>query len=176
MLRTPMILPSIAATFNISDPASELDPSNHRVHTEWQLPLSGVHSLDQPGEGGWCTATPFHYIYHHIQSWEGRYTPPISTLPQCVLCASNKSPPPPSFQDSWALDLITSPIHHHPKRKRPFCALCSFYIFKLTIFLRMQDILSLLGSRSLQPHHTYCSYFKVSYQQTLDWIAKCRQL
>jgi hypothetical protein len=32
--------------------------------------------------------SPFHYIYHHIQicgvrsSWEGRYTPPISTLHQ----------------------------------------------------------------------------------------------
>ncbi len=43
--------------------------------------------LAQAGEGGgWgCTATPFHCIYHHVQScgvcssWEGRYPPPICT-------------------------------------------------------------------------------------------------
>ncbi len=34
----------------------------------------------------------FHYIYHHVQScsvcssWEGRYIPPITTLPLYVLC------------------------------------------------------------------------------------------
>ena len=44
--------------------------------------------------GGGCTPTPFHYIYHHVQScilrsnWEGRYTLPISTLPLYVLCGS----------------------------------------------------------------------------------------
>jgi hypothetical protein len=37
--------------------------------------------------------SPFHYIYHHVQSCgvrssrEGRYTPPIPTLPLYVLCA-----------------------------------------------------------------------------------------
>ncbi len=48
----------------------------HRVYTEWQWPLSGVHSimmekLGQPGEGGGggCTPIPFSYIYHHVQSW-----------------------------------------------------------------------------------------------------------
>jgi hypothetical protein len=35
--------------------------------------LSGVHSimmekLAQTGEGGGCTPTPFHHIYHHVQS------------------------------------------------------------------------------------------------------------
>jgi hypothetical protein len=35
------------------------------THTEWQRPLSGVHSimmekLGQAGEGGGCTPTPFH--------------------------------------------------------------------------------------------------------------------
>ncbi len=45
----------------------------HRVHTEWQWPLSGVHpismeKLAQPGEGGVCTSTPFHCIYHHVES------------------------------------------------------------------------------------------------------------
>ncbi len=67
-------------------------------YTEWQRPLSGVHSImmetfAQVGEGGSCTPTLFHYIYHHVQlscallsSWEGRYTPHISTLPLCVLC------------------------------------------------------------------------------------------
>jgi hypothetical protein len=43
-------------------------------YTEWQLPLSGVQStmmekLAQPGEGGGCMSTPFHYIYHHVQSY-----------------------------------------------------------------------------------------------------------
>ncbi len=63
----------------------------HRVHTEWQWPLSGVHFVmmeksAQPGEGVGCTAAPFHYIYHHVQRYsvqwyaEGRNTPPISTL------------------------------------------------------------------------------------------------
>jgi hypothetical protein len=48
----------------------------------------------QPGEGG-GTPTPFHYFnistitYKVVvvrSSWEGRYTPPISTLPLYVLC------------------------------------------------------------------------------------------
>ncbi len=62
----------------------------HRVHTEWQWPLSGVHSimmekLVHPGEdgGGGCTPTAYHYIYHYVRicgvrsSWGGRYTPHI---------------------------------------------------------------------------------------------------
>ncbi len=45
----------------------------HRVHTEWQRPLSGVHFImmekyAQAGEGGGCTPTPFYSIYHHVQS------------------------------------------------------------------------------------------------------------
>jgi hypothetical protein len=71
----------------------------HRVHTEWQWPISKVHSImmeNQPwlvrvGGGGGCTPTTFHSIYHHVQrcsvisSWEGRYSPPISSLPLYVL-------------------------------------------------------------------------------------------
>jgi len=43
----------------------------HRVHTEWQWPHSGVYSImmeksGQPGEGGGCTHTPFHYILYTI--------------------------------------------------------------------------------------------------------------
>jgi hypothetical protein len=61
---------------------------DHRVHTEWQRPLSGVHSimiekLAQAGD----------FIYHHMQSCivrsssEDRYTDPISSVPICtVLC------------------------------------------------------------------------------------------
>jgi hypothetical protein len=47
----------------------------HRVYTEWQQQLSGVHSimmekLALADEGGGCapSPTPFHYIYHDVQS------------------------------------------------------------------------------------------------------------
>jgi hypothetical protein len=54
-----------------------------RVHTEWQRPLSGKHSimmekLAQAGEGEGCTPTPFHNIYHPVQSgtlqWADTFT------------------------------------------------------------------------------------------------------
>ncbi len=70
--------------------------------------LAYVHSIMMekstlPGDGGGCTPTPFHCIYHHIQScsvrssWEGRYTPPISTLPLYLLCGvdDRSTPVPP---------------------------------------------------------------------------------
>jgi hypothetical protein len=52
----------------------------HRVHTEWQWPFSGVHSIMmenfvQAGKGGECTRTSFHNIYHHVQSCCVRYAP-----------------------------------------------------------------------------------------------------
>jgi hypothetical protein len=55
-----------------------LKSMHHRVHTEWQRPLSGAHSivmeiLAQPGEGGGLTPTPFHFIYHHAPA-ERAYT------------------------------------------------------------------------------------------------------
>ncbi len=74
-------------------PGVFIDTWPHRVHAEWQLPLSGIHftmmeKLAQPGDGwGGCTSTPFHSIYNHLQScgvcssWEGRYC----TLPQFLL-------------------------------------------------------------------------------------------
>jgi hypothetical protein len=45
-------------------PCPLLSGYNYRVHTEWQLSLSGVHSvmmekLAQTGEGWACTPTPF---------------------------------------------------------------------------------------------------------------------
>ncbi len=57
----------------------------HRVHTEWQRPLSGVHfimmeKLAQAGKGVGARPPPFHYICPHVQScsgrssWEGSYT------------------------------------------------------------------------------------------------------
>jgi hypothetical protein len=70
---------------------------DHTVDTEWQLPLSGVHSImmeklaQSSEDGGALHAISFHYIYHHVQScdvcssWEGRYTLPVSTLPLYVL-------------------------------------------------------------------------------------------
>jgi hypothetical protein len=52
----------------------------HRVHTEWQRPLSGAHSimmekLAQAGVGGWCTTTYFHYIVFTITYNIAVYTP-----------------------------------------------------------------------------------------------------
>jgi hypothetical protein len=51
----------------------------HRVHSEWQWPLSGVHFImmeksAQPGVGGGggCTPTNFHSIYHYVQSFNVR--------------------------------------------------------------------------------------------------------
>ncbi len=52
----------------------------------------------QAGEGWWvhCTPTPFHSIYHHLQScsvrssWEGRHTPTISSLPLYVVCDTHR--------------------------------------------------------------------------------------
>jgi hypothetical protein len=60
-------------------------------YTEGQQQLSGVNSimmekLAQASQGGGCTPTPFHYIYHHVQScgigssWEGSSTPPLFLL------------------------------------------------------------------------------------------------
>jgi hypothetical protein len=64
---------------------------HHRVHTEWQWPLSGVHSglvekFAQDGEGGRVDS---HYIYeyHNVQSCDERADTPISTISLYVLCA-----------------------------------------------------------------------------------------
>ncbi len=57
--------------------------TDESVQIDWQLPLSGVHSImmvssAQPGERGGCKPSPFHSIYHHEQScclrsiWDGR--------------------------------------------------------------------------------------------------------
>jgi hypothetical protein len=46
--------------------------ANHRLNTEWQRLLSGVHyilmeKLAQPGKGGGCSPTPFHSIYQQVK-------------------------------------------------------------------------------------------------------------
>jgi hypothetical protein len=52
----------------------------------------------QTGEGARSSPTPFHSIYHHVQSccvysiWEGRFTPPISPLLLYVLCGADTLP------------------------------------------------------------------------------------
>jgi hypothetical protein len=69
-------------------------------YTDWQRPLSGIHSImmeksARAGGGGGCMPTPFHYVYYNVKScgarssWEGRYTPPISSLPLYVLYSLN---------------------------------------------------------------------------------------
>jgi hypothetical protein len=53
-----------------------------------------MEKLALAGEGEGCTSTPFHSIYRLVQScgvrssWEGRHTPPISTLP-CIYSVVN---------------------------------------------------------------------------------------
>ncbi len=64
--------------------------------TEWQMSLSGV-SIMMVRLGG-ARPPPFtlQCIYHHVQScgvrsnWEGRCTPPISTVPRYALCEFNQ--------------------------------------------------------------------------------------
>jgi hypothetical protein len=55
---------------------TKADIADHRVHTEWQSPISGVHSIMMEksalaGEGGGCTPTP-----HPPES--------IATLAPCI--------------------------------------------------------------------------------------------
>jgi hypothetical protein len=72
--------------------------TSHRVHTEWQMPLSGVHSimiqkLAQAGEGIGCTPTSFHYIFHHVQSCGVRpyfYYIPVLCSTSCPLYVCRK--------------------------------------------------------------------------------------
>ncbi len=64
----------------------------HRVHAKWHRPLSDLHSimmnkLAQAGEGEGCTPPPFNaYKVARVRSsWEGRFTPAISSLSLCRL-------------------------------------------------------------------------------------------
>ncbi len=85
--------------------------TDHWVHTEWKCHFLAYITMEKsakPAEGGGCTPTPFHCIYHHVQScgvrcsWEGRYIPNMSTRPLYVLCAPDTlSPLQPSV--SWLL-------------------------------------------------------------------------
>jgi hypothetical protein len=73
----------------------------HRVQTEWQLPISGVHSImmekfAQDGEGGgYNPPSSFYSSYTHVQS--SMYAPAEradthsynSPLPLNVLCGPN---------------------------------------------------------------------------------------
>ncbi len=85
--------------------------SGHRVHTEWQhgnvkckneinvfkdrvaaATFCRTYRHDgkvSPSRKGWgegkCTPTPFHSIYHHVQSWGQLYTSLISSLPLCTM-------------------------------------------------------------------------------------------
>jgi hypothetical protein len=57
----------------ISDISSCYSIVSITEYTEWQWPLSVVHSImmvksAQPGKGGECTSSPLNSIYHHKQS------------------------------------------------------------------------------------------------------------
>ncbi len=74
-----------------------LEEQNHRVHTERQWPLSGVHSImmvksAQPGGGGGGGSRPTPFTLSTIMNkvvvsarWEGRYSP-ISPLQLYIYC------------------------------------------------------------------------------------------
>ncbi len=60
----------------------------HRVHTEWRLPIPGVHPIVMEksapaGEGRGVHAGPLSAYYHHVQSCSVLYTPTerADTLP-----------------------------------------------------------------------------------------------
>ncbi len=90
-----------SASIKICVVIEKMKRCNHRVHTEWQRPLSGVHSImmekiAQSDEGWGCTPIPFHHIYHHVQSCsvrfslEWRHTPPIFHVYPYILCGCNQ--------------------------------------------------------------------------------------
>ncbi len=100
IVHSSMVPPDLGAMHNI--------PSYLRMHTEWQRPLSGVYfitmeKLALAGEGGRCTPTPFHSIYHHVESCSvrsmqlgGQIHSPIFISTLCtstVLCASYSTQP-----------------------------------------------------------------------------------
>ncbi len=112
-------------------------------YTEWQRPLfwrtfhhDGKISPGCWGRGGVHTHShSLQYIYHRVQSccvgssWEGRYTPPISSLPLYVLCggirwcrmlsrglAQHGGPP------GWLE--VTDPAGCDFVRDVPYCPLC----------------------------------------------------
>ncbi len=71
----------------------------HRVYTEWQQPLFGIQYIPSWWLGcGGAHPPPFHYIYHHVQSysvrssWEGRHIPtfPLFHLNPYVLCGPSR--------------------------------------------------------------------------------------
>ncbi len=75
--------------------------SNLRVHTEWRLPISGVHPIMMEksflaGESGGVHAHPLSAYYHHVQSCSVRSCEragthhPVSSLSIYVLCGSNR--------------------------------------------------------------------------------------
>jgi hypothetical protein len=70
-LRSNRVLLSSGCQCNIVTGLGSIPASSHRVHTEWQLPLSGVHSilmekLAQAGEGGGCM--PMHPLLLYLPS------------------------------------------------------------------------------------------------------------
>ncbi len=75
------------------------DSLPHRVHTEWQWPLSSVHSImmeksAQAGEDWGCTPNPLSlyptsctkFVVYGTLQLRGRYTLPISPLPLYIFC------------------------------------------------------------------------------------------
>jgi hypothetical protein len=90
-----MNLTSIRQARSLSAQIQDPECQAHRVHTEWQWPLSGVHSimtekLAQAGEGGGGVVHA-HPLSPNLpsrcsvrSSYDGRYTPSISSLPICT--------------------------------------------------------------------------------------------
>ncbi len=100
---------------------------DHRVHTEWHMPIPGLHPIS-PGWWGWGGSGPPPFSLFPSRTscsvrscWEGRYNPIyfISTL--YVLCGWDFSPVLPdlvSLSESWSRSLGESGSRSLMTKKR----------------------------------------------------------
>jgi hypothetical protein len=77
-----------------------------------------MEKLAQPGEGGGCTPTPLHYLYHHIQSC-GVYAPAerADALPLFLLYT-----------------YMYSVVQTEPKSRTHYTARHTMYLYKLKLY------------------------------------------
>ncbi len=147
---------------------------DHRVHTEWQLPLSGVHSiimekLSQPGEGGGCSPPPF--------------TISNITYKVVVYAPAERADILPLFQLYPCMNSVftTIPRHFSISLNFPFCLIVKiFFIFPaanyrglkhlhyVSMFNLSKNMYSL--HRLIESEPVICVLFSVSWL----WSCLCR--